>query len=87
MKQIVLWENGKTEHKAETFYMIKNKEQERDKRKYLIAWGPQIDFVQSKKEQGNKYRAQSRIGVWGLADWLYCTSGQVEHYYKGLKVI
>lgn len=45
MKQIVLWENGKTERKAETFYMIKNKEQERDKRKYLIAWGPQIDFV------------------------------------------
>ena len=29
------------------------------------------------KEQGNKYRAQ-KYGVWGLADWMYCVSGQAE---------
>ena len=45
MKQIFLWENGKTGQKAESFYRIKNKEQERDNRKYLIAWGPEISFV------------------------------------------
>lgn len=79
MKQIFLWENGKTGQKAESFYRIKNKEQERDNRKYLIAWGPEINFVQSEKEQGNKYKAQTWLGVWGLAGWIYCISGQVRH--------
>ena len=31
------------------------------------------------KEQGSKYRAQSWLGVWGLAGWIYCVSGQGEH--------
>lgn len=30
------------------------------------------------KEQGNKYRAQSWLGVWVLADWTDCISSQVE---------
>lgn len=30
-------------------------------------------------DQGNKYRAQGKLGVWGLADWMYCVSGQAEH--------
>lgn len=30
------------------------------------------------KEQGNKCRAQSLLGVRGLAEWMYCIFGQVE---------
>lgn len=28
------------------------------------------------KVQGSKYRAQSCLSIWGLADWFYCVSGQ-----------
>lgn len=31
------------------------------------------------KEHGNEYRARSCLDIWGLADWIYCVSGQVEH--------
>lgn len=30
-------------------------------------------------DQRNKFRAQSKLGVWGLADWVCCVSGQAEH--------
>ena len=31
------------------------------------------------KEQQGKYTAQSWLGIWGLADWISCISGQAEH--------
>ena len=37
------------------------------------------------KEQGDKCRAQSRLGGWGLADCMCCVSGQAEHL-RGVKL-
>lgn len=37
------------------------------------------DLVWCEKEHGSKYRAQSRLDVWELADWIHCVSGQAEH--------
>lgn len=34
------------------------------------------------KEQGNKYRAQSWLGIWGMADRIVGTSGQLEHVQR-----
>ena len=31
------------------------------------------------KGEGNKCRLQRWLVVWGLAEWIYCISGQVEH--------
>ena len=31
------------------------------------------------RKQGNNYRTQSWLGIRGLADWMYCVSGQEEH--------
>lgn len=52
--------------KTGSFNRIKNREQGGKKQKM-------------KKEQGSKYRAQSCLSVWGLANWTNCISGQAEH--------
>ena len=41
--------------------------------------GPHRQPCLGEKEHENKYRAQSWPSVWGLADGIYCVSGQVEH--------
>ena len=47
-----------------------NKEEKN--RKYLIGWDHIVNLVWGKKAQG-------WLGVWGLADWIYCVSGQMEY--------
>lgn len=37
-------------------------------RKYMIDWSHRVNLVSGEKEQGNKFRAQSWLGIWGLAD-------------------
>lgn len=44
-----------------------------------LAAGPYVTLFRKTKGQGNKYRAQSGIHVWGSAAWIYCVSGQTEH--------
>ena len=51
-------ENCKMGQRARRFCRIKNKEQGREKQK-------------RKEEQGNKYRVQTLLGAWELADWIY----------------
>ena len=46
---------GKQSRKQEASMGKKKKEQEREKQKLI-------------KQEGNKYRAQSWLGIWGLAD-------------------
>lgn len=45
----------------------------------MIGWGHTIKFVWGEKEQEKKYRAQSWLGVWGLANWIYVTCCQAEY--------
>ena len=59
--------NFNTRQKAGSFYRIKNTEQVREKQKM-------------NKQQRSKQRGQSWPGIWGLADWIYCVSGQAEHF-------
>lgn len=40
--------------------------------------GSYLTLFRKIKEQENKYKAQSWIGVWGLADWMLCVSCQME---------
>lgn len=51
--------------KAKRLYSIKNKEE--TNKKYLIGWGHIDNLVSGKK-------AQSWLGVWGLADGINCIS-------------
>lgn len=46
---------------------------------YLIGWGHIVNLIGSEKGEGNKYRVQRWLVAWGLAEWIYCISGQVEH--------
>lgn len=48
---------------------MRNKEE--INRKYLISWGHRVTLVWNEKEQGNKYRAQSWLAVWELADYTH----------------
>ena len=75
----LLLENCKMGQKAGRFYRIKNKEQGRDEQKYLIGWGHTVNLVWGEKERENNYRAQSCLGFCGLANWIYCVSGQAEY--------
>ena len=46
------------------------------------AWLAEVAYLtlfRKIKEQDNKYRAQSWLGVWELVDGIHCVSGQVEH--------
>ena len=63
-------ENCKMRQKAGSFYRIKKKEEKN--RKYPIGWGHRVYLVWGEE-------AQSWLGVWGLADWIYRVSGQAEH--------
>lgn len=63
---------------ARSFYRLKNKGWEETNRKDLIGWGHTANRVWGKK-------AQSWFGVWGLADWMDCVSGQAKHL-QGQKV-
>lgn len=51
---------------------------------YRMEWKAGNFYRTKSREHGNKYRAQSWLGRWVLADWLYCISGQAEHL-KGHK--
>lgn len=64
-----LSENCTVGQKIGSFYRIKNKTQGKEKQKMS-------------KDQGNKCRAQRWVGVWGLADWLYCVWGPAEHLHR-----
>ena len=68
----LLSENCKMGSKARSYHRIKNKEQGRDKQKYLIGSGRIVRLVWGEK-------SQSWLGVWGLADCIYCVSGGAEH--------
>lgn len=41
-----------------------------------------LTFIRKLKEQGNKDRAQSWRGLWGLADRIPCISGDAEHVHE-----
>lgn len=64
----------KTGLKAGRFYSINNKEQERENKPFLIGWGC-MDLVWGEK-------AQSWPGIWGVTDWIFCSSGQVGHSWE-----
>ena len=55
--------------KTGNFYRIKNK---KENKKYLIGWSYIVNLVWGQK-------TESWFGIWRLADWIYCVSGQVEH--------
>lgn len=45
------------------------KNQKATNRKYPTAWGHTVNLVCAEK-------TESWLGIWGLADWMYCISGQ-----------
>ena len=47
--------------------------------KYLIGWDHIVSLIGGEKGEGNKHRVQRWLVVWGLAEWIYCVSHQVEH--------
>ena len=71
------WEPG-------SFCRIKSKEEKN--RKYLTGWGHRVNLAWGEKEQGNKYRAQSWLGVWGLATG-YTAFLVKQSIYRDIKVI
>lgn len=54
-----------------SFHRI-TKDKEEKSRKYQIGQGHIVNFVWGEK-------ARRWLGVWGLADWMPCVSGQKEH--------
>ena len=68
----LLSENYKMGQKARNFHKIKKKNKDETNRKYLLGWGHIVTLVGGEK-------AQSWLGLWGLADWTHCLSGQAEH--------
>ena len=44
-----------------------------------LAEAAHLTSLRKIREQGDKHRAHSRRGVWGLARWLYCIFGQAKH--------
>lgn len=70
--------NFKMGQKVGGLYRTKNKEQGREKYKIPDQLGPPGQ-TRLEWERGRKYRAGCWRGVGGLADWIYCISGQGEH--------
>ena len=61
--------------KAGHFYRVKNKEQGREYRKYVIGWGHTVKLAWGENEQGNKYRVGFVFQNW-LLDILHVLSSR-----------
>lgn len=46
---------------------------------WRMAWKAGSFYRIKSRDQGSKYRVQSWLGRWGLADWKYRVSGQADH--------
>lgn len=51
-------------------------------RRYLTGWEHILNLV-----WGNKYRAQSWLGTWGLADWIHSTFLVKWSIYRDMPVL
>ena len=43
-------------------------------RQGMIGWGCITDLIQKDQGMSPKYRDGRQLGIWGLANWVYCVS-------------